>query len=111
VYGFDDSGALSQIMLHSQHLLRYTPYRLQLGPDLDSRSTPEIATAALGAPESTSTSGDEIVVMVWLSDRVRLTLEFAPPRTPLPPGVAADRPVLRVVRMEAVTPVAEITTP
>jgi len=111
VYGFDDSGALSQIMLHNQHLLRYTPYRLHIGPDLDSRSTPEIATAALGAPRSTSTSGDEIVVMVWLRDNVRLTLEFAPPRTPVPSGVAADKPVLRVVRMETVEPKAEGTTP
>lgn len=109
-YGFDDAGALSQIMLHNQHLLRYTPYRLQLGPKLGSLSGPAIATTTLGAPISTSTSGEEIVVMVWHRERVRLTLEFAPPLIPAPPGVATDKPVLRVVRMEAIEAEDEDTT-
>ncbi len=110
-YGFDASGTLSQIMLHNQHLLRYTPYRLHIGPDLDSRATPAMATAALGAPKSTSTSGDEIVIMVWLRQRLRLTLEFAPPPAPAPPGLAADKPILRVVKMEAFEPPAEDPQP
>jgi tetratricopeptide (TPR) repeat protein len=110
-FGFGDSESLTQVMLHNEHLLRYTPYRLDLGSAIDSRSTPEVATAALGAPESTSTSGDDQVVMVWLRDRLRLTLEFAPPRFPTPPGVPSDRPMLRVVRMEMIEPRDEDKTP
>lgn len=106
-FGFDESGKLAQIMVHNEHLIRYTPYRLDLGSGLNWRSTPEIATSTLGAPLSTSTEGDDLVVMVWLRDQVRITLEFARMRPPVPPGVNADRPVLRVVRMEAVEPEPE----
>lgn len=101
VYGFDEAGALAHIMLHNEHLLRYTPFRLRLSDELDWRSPPESATRALGAPISTAASEDGIVVMVWERETVRLTLEFGPPRPPAPPGLAADGPVLRVVRIEA----------
>jgi len=103
-FGFDEEGKLNQVMMHNEHLLRYTPYRVQLGSAIYARSTPEAATAALGAPVSTSTSGDDLVVMVWLREALRLTLEFAPPRNPAPPGTPADRPILRAVRMEAIEP-------
>jgi len=109
-FGFDESGTLVQIMAHNQHLLRYTPYRLDLGTGLDWRSSPEDATSALGAPRSTSTEGEDLVVMEWHRDGVRLTLEFAPLRPPVPPGFKADRPVLRVVRMETVERCAEVGT-
>ncbi len=101
-FGFDQDGILTRVMMHNEHLLRYTPYRLQLGPAIDARSNPETATAALGAPVSTTASGDDLVVMVWRRGDVQLTLEFAPPRTPAPPGVPADQPMLRVVRIERV---------
>lgn len=103
-FGFGESGALTRVMLHNEHLLRYTPYRLQVGSAIDSRSTPEAATAALGAPISTSSDGDELVAMEWLKGDLRLTMEFAPPRTPAPPGAPADRPMLRVVRLETIDP-------
>jgi tetratricopeptide (TPR) repeat protein len=106
-FGFGDSDTLAQVMLQNEHLLRYTPYRLEVGSSINSRSTPEAATAALGAPSSTTTSGDDLVVMVWLREALKLTLEFAPPRTPAPPGAPVDRPMLRVVRMEAIEPEAE----
>lgn len=107
-FGFDESGTLVQIMAHNEHLFRYTPYRLDLGAGLDWRATPEAATSALGAPESTSLGGEDLVVMVWLRDRVRLTLEFAPFRPPVPPGCNPERPILRVVRMDAVDSKAEV---
>jgi tetratricopeptide (TPR) repeat protein len=107
-FGFDETGTLVQIMAHNEHLYRYTPYRLDLGAGLDWRATPEDATSALGAPESTSTEGEGLVLMVWHRDTVRLTLEFAPLRPPVPPGFKADRPVLRVLRMETVEPEAEV---
>jgi tetratricopeptide (TPR) repeat protein len=102
VFAFDEADALTQIMLHNEHLYRYTPYRLQFSDQLDWQATPAAATRTFGAPVSTSRSDDEIVIMVWERDRVRLTFEFAQPRSPTPPGLAVDEPVLRVVRMEAI---------
>ena len=109
-FGFDAEGKLTRIMMHNEHLLRYTPYRLQLGSAIDASSTPEAATAALGAPASTTVDGDDLVVMVWLRGDLRLTLEFATPRSPAPPGAPADRPMLRVVRIERVEPEIEDPT-
>jgi tetratricopeptide (TPR) repeat protein len=108
-FGFDEDGRLTRVMMHNEHLLRYTPYRLQLGSAIDARSTPETATAALGAPVSTSVDGDDLVLMVWQRGDLRLTLEFAEPRPPAPPGAPVDRPMLRVVRIEAVEPEAQAT--
>lgn len=101
-FGFDDEGNLDRVMLHNEHLLRYTPYRVEFDSAIDFRSTPEAATAALGAPASTSTSGDDVVVMVWKRATVKLTLEFAKLRSPAPIGVSQDRPMLRVVRLERI---------
>jgi hypothetical protein len=89
-------------MLHNEHLVRYTPYRIRLVDDLDWRATPEAATSALGAPTTTSTAGEEVVVMSWERGSLRLVFEFAPPRPPAPPGVDPDRPLLRIVKMEVV---------
>lgn len=106
-FGFDDTDMLSQIMLHNDNLVRYTPYRLELANNLNWRSPPAAATSALGAPESTSAGGVEVVVMVWRREDLRLTLEFALPRPPVPLRFEADRLVLRVIRMEALEPEAE----
>jgi tetratricopeptide (TPR) repeat protein len=99
-FGFDDARGLAQIMLHNEHLIRYTPYRLELVGDLDWRATPEVSTRALGAPASTATGDGGFVVMVWDRDELRLTMEFAPPRAPAPPGFDPEKPALRVLRLE-----------
>ncbi len=103
-FGFDDSGTLTRIMAHNEHLLRYTPFRLDLDHDLDWRATPIAATRALGAPASTSRGDGEVVVMAWHRGPVRLTLEFGRPRAPAPPGIDDDGPMLRVVRLETADP-------
>lgn len=101
VFAFDENHALAQIMLHNEHLYRYTPYRLRFSDEFDWQATPAAATRALGAPVSTQQSGEEIVIMVWDRETVRLTLEFALPRLPTSPDLATDKAVLRVVRMVA----------
>ena len=98
-FGFDDSDRLSHIMLHNEHLVRYTPYRLDLGAGLDWRAAPETATSVLGAPLETRGAQDEAVVMAWHDGPTRVSLEFAPPRPPVPPPVDRGRPHLRVVRL------------
>jgi len=107
VFGFDESGSLAQIMLHNEHLYRYTPFRLQIMDGLDWSATPSAATAALGAPTSTTATEDGLVLMVWHRRSTKLTLDFAPPRQPIPPGFESGKPALRVVRMEAIEPSAQ----
>lgn len=102
VFAFDESDALAQIMLHNENLYRYTPYRLRFSDQLDWRATPSDATRTLGAPASTETAGSDLVMMVWIRDAMRITFEFAPPRSPAPPGFETGQPVLRVVKMEAI---------
>jgi hypothetical protein len=69
---------------------------------LDWRATPASATRSLGAPTSTTATEDGLVLMIWRRGSVKLTLEFAPPRQPVPPGFEPGKPALRVVRMEAI---------
>ena len=64
-FSYDDSGSLAQITLYNEHLVRYTPYRLDQGSSVDWRATPETATSTFGAPNSTARDGEEVVVMVW----------------------------------------------
>jgi tetratricopeptide (TPR) repeat protein len=104
VFAFDSAGDLNRIMLHNEHLYRYTPFRLRFSEQLDWTATPAAATRALGAPSSTATADGNVVIMIWDRDAVRLTFEFAPPRLPAPPCLSADEPALRVVRLEAAGP-------
>ena len=103
VFVFDADDTLAQITLYNEHLYRYTPFRLELAPGLDWRAGPAEATSTLGAPTSTATAEDGLVVMSWTRGTVRLGLEFAPPRTPAPPGVDPEKPALRVVRISTRT--------
>ncbi len=100
-FGFGDDGALLEIIVYNEHLLRYTPYRMSLGRGLDWRATPATATRTLGAPTSTSHDGDDVAVMAWNRGGIELTLEFAPPREPTPPGIDGPGPMLQVLRMRA----------
>ncbi|MEE4273583.1 MAG: tetratricopeptide repeat protein [Thermoanaerobaculales bacterium] len=110
VFVFDADDRLGQITLYNEHLYRYTPFRLELAPGLDWQAGPAEATSTLGAPASTATVEDGLVVMSWIRGHVRLGLEFAPPRTPVPPGMDAEKPALRVVRISAQRPVETGTT-
>lgn len=101
-FGFDDSDRLSHIMLHNEHLVRYTPYRLDLGAGLDWKAIPEAATSLLGAPRETRGAEDEAIVMTWHDGPIRTSLEFAPPRPPAPSPLDREKPHLRVVRLELV---------
>jgi hypothetical protein len=100
-FAFDGDDTLTGIMAHNEHLLRYTPYRLVLERGVDWRAAPSTATAAFGAPTSTTKAGDDVVVMIWIRGSLRMTLEFAAPRVPPPPGIDGEDPVLRIMRLEA----------
>lgn len=99
VFTYAEDGLLAQITLYNEHLYRYTPYRLRLTDELDWRSTPSDATRALGAPMSTASDDENLVVMRWQRASIQLTMEFAIPQEPAPPGVDPTAPLLRVARI------------
>ena len=98
---FDREQRLSEIILQAENLLRYTPYRLHMGNEVDWRATPAIAASFWGPPTEMITLADDGVAMIWDFDSHRLTLDFARPRHPRPPEVAEGAAALRSVRLEA----------
>ncbi|HSO23901.1 MAG TPA: hypothetical protein VLT81_13395 [Chondromyces sp.] len=98
---FDRDEHLSEIVLHAQNLLLYTPYRLQFGGGIDWRASPAAAIAAWGPPFSSRPSEDGGVEMSWEFGDHLMTVEFARPGAYEP----ADRPpgaaMIRLVRFRA----------
>jgi tetratricopeptide (TPR) repeat protein len=97
---FDAEQRLAQVILQAENLLRYTPYRLRFGDEVDWRATPATAIAFWGPPTEITTGGDGGIAMIWDMAGHRLTLGFARPRSPRPPEVAEGAAVLRSVRLE-----------
>ena len=97
---FDAEQRLAQVILQAENLFRYTPYRLRFGDEVDWRATPAIAIAFWGPPTETTTGGDGGIAMIWDMASHRLTLDFARPRSPRPPGVGEGAAMLRSVRLE-----------
>jgi tetratricopeptide (TPR) repeat protein len=97
---FDDGQELDEILLQAENLLRYTPYRLRVGETLDWRATPAAAIAALGPPESTSSSVDEGITMTWGRFEHELILDFGTPRHPRPLAIPEGVAMLRNVQLK-----------
>lgn len=97
---FNDRQELNEVLLQAENMLRYTPYRLRVGDTLDWRATPASAIAALGPPDSTSSSVDEGITMTW--DRVehKLILDFGMPRHPRPLAIPEGVAMLRNVQLK-----------
>lgn len=98
-FSFDAEHRLCEIVLQAENLLRYTPYRLQFDEEMDWRMTPAAAIAAWGAPSHLTTSRGDGVVAAWDFPDHRLTIDFARPRPPPPPGVQEGAAVPRTIHM------------
>jgi tetratricopeptide (TPR) repeat protein len=98
---FDRHERLSEIVLHAQNLLLYTPYRLQFGGGIDWRASPAAAIAAWGPPISSSPSDDGGVEMSWDSEDHLMAVEFARPGAYEPAGRPAGAAMIRLVRFRA----------
>jgi tetratricopeptide (TPR) repeat protein len=98
-FAFDSEQRLEEVQVHAENLLKYTPYRLRIGEHLDWSATPSAVVAVLGPPTRTSSHVDHRISMIWEHSRYQLTLEFGPPRTPRPPGIADATAMLRRLRM------------
>jgi tetratricopeptide (TPR) repeat protein len=96
---FDAEQRLVEIVLQAENLLRYTPYRLRFGDEVDWRATPATAAAMWGSPTEMTTNDDGGVEMLWDFEDHRLALGFARPRGPGPIDVAEGAAVLRSVQL------------
>jgi tetratricopeptide (TPR) repeat protein len=99
-FAFDDRQKLVDILLQSENLLRYTPYRLRTDCDLDWRATPAAAIAALGSPNHTSAAGDDGITMSWDRSQHAVILDFGTPRHPRPRSITEGAAMLRSVRLK-----------
>ncbi len=98
---FDTDLRLVEIIIQAENLVRYTPYRLQLGPRIDWRSTPASVIASWGQPARTSVGDDGGILMTWTYGDYDLSLDFAKPREPRPPGISNGAAMLRSVHLES----------
>ena len=98
---FDREERLSEIVLHAQNLLLYTPYRLQLGGGIDWRASPAAAIAAWGPPLSSRPSDDGGVEMSWDFRDHLVAVEFARPGAYEPSDRPTGAAMIRLVRFRA----------
>ncbi|MFV2072604.1 MAG: tol-pal system YbgF family protein [Thermoanaerobaculales bacterium] len=96
---FDATNRLEEILLYPENLVKYTPYQLHIGGELDWRVTPAKANAVLGAPVRTAAETELGIAITWDIADLELTLDFGQPRTPRPPGIADGTAMLRALRL------------
>ena len=101
---FDADQQLDEILLQTENLFRYTPYRLRFGDNLDWRLTPAAAIAAWGPPQHTSTAEDGGITVVWERQGHRISLDFGRPRPPRPAEISEGAAMLRTVRLTRQSP-------
>jgi len=98
-FGFDQDQRLVEIVLQTDNLFRYTPYRVQFGDVVDWRSTPAAAVAAWGPPTKTIETPDHGLAMTWNLPSHRLTLDFASPREPRLAEIAEGSAMLQAATL------------
>jgi tetratricopeptide (TPR) repeat protein len=76
VWSFDDDGTLAEVLLDTENLWRYTPYRPRVGDAVAWNATPAEALSALGPPQRNVTGDDDTLVLEWRHDAVALDLVF-----------------------------------
>jgi tetratricopeptide (TPR) repeat protein len=96
---FDDADAVAEIIIDAEHMLKYTPYRLEVDDGVTWRSTPADAVARLGPPDITASDELGNLLFSWTRDQVTLALEFGQPDPPRPPVLSDDAAMLRLVRL------------
>lgn len=97
---FDDGRRLDEVVLQAENLLRYTPYRLDFGNQIDWRVTPASAIAIWGPPNRTEESVDGGIAVGWSRPTFDMTLEFGRPRAPQPQGITEGTAMLRSVQLK-----------
>lgn len=96
---FDDAGALAAVAIDAGALLRYTPYRLDLGGGLGWWSAPDELVEKLGAPASFEPLPEGGVRMRWQIDGASLSVELGAPGPVRPAPIPAGRAMVRRVEL------------
>jgi tetratricopeptide (TPR) repeat protein len=96
---FDDRHELEEVLLQTENLLRYTPYRIRIDEDMNWQTTPAGAIAALGPPVRTSSSADGGLTMTWERSDHALTLDYGTPRPPRPSAIPEGVAMLRNLQL------------
>jgi hypothetical protein len=96
---FAPDGALDEILVDTDRLLRYTPYRLQIDNGLDWRVTRSAATELLGPPLRSTPAEEDLDLDTWRFGGVTVTLAFGPPPSPRPLPLARGGTSLRLLRL------------
>jgi tetratricopeptide (TPR) repeat protein len=94
---FDQDQRLGEIVLQTENLFKYTPYRVRLGDGVDWSATPAAVLAAWGPPETTFDTPDHGLAMTWKWPKHRSTLEFASRQKPRPAEFAEGAAMLKAI--------------
>jgi len=89
---------LSELVLETENLVKYTPFRLHIG-DGDWRISPADALLALGPPDDSVTDEANKLSLVWRLRDTELTMTFGRPRPPRPPVIDDAVAMLLAVRL------------
>lgn len=98
-FSFDDRDRLSEVVIHVENLVKYTPFSLGFGAS-DWRTNPAEITALLGPTTVTSADADHVLVMSWDRPGFTVSAAFGHPRSPRPPGLVPGVAMLRLIRLE-----------
>ncbi len=105
-FSFDRAGRVSQILIDTQNVLRYSPYTVALDPAHDWKTTAAAAMALLGPPRTTHTEKDGGLVLRWSYDDHFAELEFGPSAAPAPPEIPSGAAIFRMIRMAKTPPLS-----
>jgi hypothetical protein len=94
VWSFDDDNALTEVVLHTENLWRYTPFRVRIGDTVTWNSTPSDAFASLGPPQRSTPGDGSTLTLGWAAGDVALDLVFRRPT-----GDSQEPARLEIVRL------------
>ena len=100
MFRFSPQGSLEELTVFVDHLVRYTPYRLDFGETRDWSISPAQLLVWLGAPDTLAgADSGSGVVMSWNRGQHRLSFEFGSPYSPSPNRSDQQALMVRVVSL------------
>lgn len=79
VFSFDENDLLTEIVLNTEILSRYTPFVLDLADGISWKSTPIACIGGLGAAHQSSTTDDGALILTWHYSEASLDMVFSRP--------------------------------
>ena len=79
VFSFDENDLLTEIVLNTEILNRYTPFVLDLADGISWESTPIECIGGLGGAHQSATTDDGALILTWTYPEASLDLVFSRP--------------------------------